>query len=311
MAAAVVPNPTPIQEEEDPPKRGIKKEQLGTSQTDFEMETAPFKTESTAKLFPLLDGSNYRTWQLDMRMHLMQKGLGDFITEPPTVIDPAWDAATLQRFKWRRDAALGTIFLGITPTHKHLLGQATEPLVAWQTLKNIFEPKSRAHIAAMMSEYMLMCIQETESIELYISRVDEAVHRLRQAGQTVPDSDIAYKLLTRLPESYMGLVSSIYQWIDADFTSDRVKKSIIAHSGFLRESEAEHLRSNATGTSVHNLGGVSKRQGAIRARGKDSTRKSNPNRGGAGDNRTCFRCHKPGHLIANCPVAPKDVTSDM
>ena len=99
-------------------------------------------TNKELSIVPLND-KNYSTWKVQMKMLLMRENLFGILdgTEAAPPAD-ATDSHAGQKYKRRHDRALATIVLSIDPSLLYLLGDPTDPAVAWTTLQNTFTKKT-------------------------------------------------------------------------------------------------------------------------------------------------------------------------
>ena len=91
---------------------------------------------------PHLTGPNFPTWKVQCRMALMKDGLWDIVTgdkEGPLQQTPN----AIATFKKRKDRALATIVLAISPALLYLIGvDPDDPREVWEKLLNQFQRRS-------------------------------------------------------------------------------------------------------------------------------------------------------------------------
>ncbi|UYV76232.1 hypothetical protein LAZ67_13003119 [Cordylochernes scorpioides] len=126
-----------------------------------------------------------------------------------------------------------------------------------KNLEQVFEPKSRSRILQLKKQFV--------NIKL-------------QTGAEVDDQDIAYSMLSGLPDSFDTLVMSFGNVEDSDFTSNKVRNTLLTE--YERRSARE---------------GASSGLGEALNFSKDDTRKTSRKQGVK-----CYRCSKIGHIAKDC-----------
>lgn len=241
--------------------------------------------------FPKLDGSNYADWKVDVKMALAAKGLDKFID---LTITPPTDATLLAEFNEKKSKTLGFLYLTLSREIKRLLSSATDPAKAWDILKKTYEPTSRARIAMLRHAFITCKPTNDERIECFLNRVREAAAALAEAGTTVPDSEISYQMIGSLPPEYNGVVLNIYQWSDADFTSEKVKDAITTEADRLRVKNIVHESSSEV-MNTQQKKGYDYKSNVYKKK----------------DTRKCYNCGRLGHIAPQCRKPKKNVQGYM
>ncbi|GFT37069.1 retrovirus-related Pol polyprotein from transposon TNT 1-94 [Trichonephila clavipes] len=116
-----------------------------------------------------------------------------------------------------------------------------------------------------------------------------SVARCRTSSRRLIPS-IFFQLIRYLPESYQGIVQSIYRWDNNDFKFEHVLSELLAEESRLKQCKKDlnlidtnHL---ALKTKAHKTKNIKLKSGNF----KKSENKIGP----------CFSCHKMGQLISNC-----------
>ena len=81
-----------------------------------------------------LDGTNYPTWKLQMRMVLMKMGVWRIVEG--TEVAPDEHDVAFRKYSERRDRALATIVLGVKTNLLYLISDPQDPLEVWNKLSN-------------------------------------------------------------------------------------------------------------------------------------------------------------------------------
>jgi|SRR5215469_16573256 len=87
---------------------------------------------------------------------------------------------------------------------------------------------------------MSLKIQDGEAMNIFLARVRKAARDLKNAGRPINDDEVAYQMLTDLPANYDGIVQSLYQLSDAEFTSKKVEEALVAESHRISHLSADN-----------------------------------------------------------------------
>ena len=71
-----------------------------------------------------LNGKNYATWKIQLRMTLLKEGLWGIVNGS---VDVPNDTAALDKYRAKKDRALAIIVLAVEPSLLYLLGDPQEP----------------------------------------------------------------------------------------------------------------------------------------------------------------------------------------
>ncbi|UYV81752.1 hypothetical protein LAZ67_20002198 [Cordylochernes scorpioides] len=217
-----------------------------------------------------LNGQNYRSWKYNIKMLLIEKGLWDVMFKDEDTQDA--------KLKAQKDRALAVIALSINTEHKIHIIDCSSPQDAWKNLEQVFEPKSRSRILQLKKQFVNIKLQTGESMLDYLNRLKICTDHLKEAGAEVDDQDIAYSMLSGLPDSFDTLVMSFGNVEDSDFTSNKVRNTLLTE--YERRSARE---------------GASSGLGEALNFSKDGTRKTSRKQGVK-----CYRCSKIGHIAKDC-----------
>ncbi|GBL91727.1 Retrovirus-related Pol polyprotein from transposon TNT 1-94 [Araneus ventricosus] len=153
--------------------------------------------ESSPFAFPKLDGSNYTSWKEDMKVVLMDRGCWSFIIVEDKPCPEQANEKEKFEYDWRKQRK----FL---PLIRH----TTDGQEAWNILKTIFEPTSKARMAVLIDEFFeLEFNPEEETIGIFCKRVDEKKTQVKEAVQT------------------------LYRFKDEEFNHREVEKELVNEAG--------------------------------------------------------------------------------
>ncbi|GBN81850.1 hypothetical protein AVEN_56848-1 [Araneus ventricosus] len=103
--------------------------------------------------FEKLNNNNYKQWQFNIKMQLLNLGLIEFVGKQEPVLDAEATKADKQNFELRKAKALSTICLSIDENLKSIVYNIDSPAAALQEIENVFEPRSRARIGALRAKF--------------------------------------------------------------------------------------------------------------------------------------------------------------
>ncbi|UYV83676.1 SETMAR [Cordylochernes scorpioides] len=216
-----------------------------------------------------LNGQNSRSWKYNIKMLLIEKGLWDVMFKDEDTQDA--------KLKAQKDRALAVIALSINTEHQIHIIDCSSPQDALKNLEQVFEPKSRSRILQLKKQFVNIKLQTGESMLDHLNRLKICMDHLKEAGAEVDDQDIAYSILSGLPDSFDTLVM-FGNVEDSDFTSNKVRNTLLTE--YERRSARE---------------GASSGLGEALYFSKDDTRKTSRKQGVK-----CYRCLKIGHIAKDC-----------
>ncbi|UYV69328.1 hypothetical protein LAZ67_6003255, partial [Cordylochernes scorpioides] len=225
---------------------------------------------ATTAVVEKLKGQNYRSWKYNIKILLIEKGLWDVMIKDEDTQDA--------QLKAQKDRALAVIALSINTEHQIHIIDCTSPQEAWKNLEQVFEPKSRSRILQLKKQFVNIKLQTGESVLDYLNRLKICTDYLKEAGAEVDDQDIAYSMLSGLPDSFDTLVMSFGNVKDSDFISYKVRNTLLTE--YERRSARE---------------GASSGLGEALNFSKDDTKKTYRKQGVK-----CYRCSKNGNIAKDC-----------
>ena len=132
----------------------------------------------------LLNGNNYATWKIQIRMALIKYGAWGFVTETEVEPDDE-DHAAWRKYNDRKDKALATIVLAVEPSLLYLLGDPQDPAEVWKKLSDQYEKKSWANKLALRRKLYSLKLKENESVQQHIKSMIEIFESLSVVGYVV------------------------------------------------------------------------------------------------------------------------------
>lgn len=225
-----------------------------------------------------LNAENYRTWKFSMKMLLIQRELWNYVNGTEK-LEPNAEAAVVQNFRSKDEKAFSTIALSIDPDQQIHIVDCKTSAEAWTSLEQVYEPKSRPRIMQLKREFVRTVLTEGESMASYLARLKICSDHLVAAGSDMKDEDLAYAMLTGLPESYDSLTMAMANLSDDKFTSATIKQALLNEY----ERRVARKSNGKVGSDV---------EAYQTTKTSKSTRTDRSVK--------CYKCNKPGHIATNC-----------
>lgn len=223
-----------------------------------------------SSLIPL-NGSNFVTWKIQVRMTLIRDGLWCIVDG--TEVAPAADSSEkYAKYAARRNRALATIVLAIEPKLLYLIGDPEDPSLVWKKLGNQFQKKSWANKLQLRRRLYSLKLKEGGCVQDHVKSMIEIFEELSVVGDAVDEEDRVVHLLASLPSSFDVLVTALEAHSD-------VPKLEIVTERLLHEEQKMKLKSDSE-NSVNKV-----------LMAKNNKFKKGPK---------CHHCGKMGHIKKFC-----------
>ena len=231
----------------------------------------------------LLNGSNFPTWKIQMKMLLIKEGVWGIVNETEDIpVDPG----SYRHYVARQDRALSTIVLGINHSLLYMIGDPEDPVMVWRKLCAQFQKKSWANKLSLKKRLYNLKMSEGDSIQKHIKNMLEIFDELAIVGDPMEDEDRVVHLLASLPNSYEVLVTAL----EANAEVPELEMVIER----LRHEESKLKEKVKTGNEMYN--------NALMSNGRFHK---------SGDLRKCFNCKKKGHISRNCEELKKKESANV
>ena len=132
----------------------------------------------------------------------MDRGLFGFVDGSEPELPEETDANIVRTYNQRKQRALSTICMAIERPQKMLVDTVKTAKEAWEKLVNIYEPKTRARIAALRKHFYSLKMDPEEEMSVYLSRVQKAATDLLNAGKKLNGDEVAYQMLAGVPDEF-------------------------------------------------------------------------------------------------------------
>jgi hypothetical protein len=160
-------------------------------------------TDSLPEMFKL-DGTNYQTWKVRMKLLLMKEGTWQYVNpqggNPPVIGEPP--AVVAERVK-----GLHSLFMSVKENVFSNISECTDPIIAWTTLATLYQQNSNAGKLMLKDKLRSLRLLEGASVKDFIRQIQEIQAELRGLGDPVPEVELVEHIVNTLPPSF----DSVYQ----------------------------------------------------------------------------------------------------
>lgn len=222
-------------------------------------------------------GCEYADWKFRIECLFEEKDLLNYLNFAPTELELA-NAPYVAGHK----TAKNLLVRHVAPSHISLIKSKTTVYEMWQTLSNIYAPKTLGKRVAIKRKLNEARMHQSESLEEFIQRFDALVDDYRISGGVMDEDEAVQTLLSALPEEYDNVATVVQSMTECQY--DKVKSLLLEREQRLKgnKDSAEHEQSIA----------FQARKGE-KPRNKKKEKKKKPN--------TCWTCGAKDHKSPNCP----------
>ncbi len=159
----------------------------------------------------------------------------------------------------------------------------------WTKLESVYEQKSKTSIHMLQQQFFLSTKEPDDDIAVYISKMQSLAQKLKDLGETIPDSMIMTKILMTLPENLMHFQSA-WESTAAD------QQTIENLTSRLMTEEARANMSQQSSSTFDAF--VAKNNSKKFSHKKSSSQRQHSSSSKPGK---CFICNEIGHYKRDCP----------
>ncbi|XP_039137422.1 uncharacterized protein LOC120274950 [Dioscorea cayenensis subsp. rotundata] len=203
---------------------------------------------------PVFDGEGYEHWCIKMKTYFRSQDLWDLVEKGFVESDAKDEEEAKMKESKRKDAkdeeeakakenkkrdakALYILQQAVHPALFSRISSANTANEAWERLKTQFlgSPKIMAvKIQSLRQVFENLHRKENESVQFYISRVNDLANQMRGLGDTMPEQLAVGKILRSLGPKYNHLVAAIGEAKDlTKLTMDELSGSLQAHESLM------------------------------------------------------------------------------
>jgi len=266
--------------------------------------------ESTAITIKKFDGTEYKSWSLEIEILLEQKqvlGIVDGTEEAP---DPK-DATEFKAWKKQHGIARSTILLAMERSLQQQYGIQKDAKALWDQLKEDYKSKVKLNVWALRDEMSAVKLRDCENVQEYASKIQGHVNDFNLCADsstgsgTMPKSEHSYYLMQGIPkdDDWRFFTQLMYDKIDtlADKPEEIVTK-MKAHEARLQKDDDSEVAAMFSKLRTKSEKRNSKHSRKSRGSGSESDGSSSESeKHRHRHTQECYRCHKIGHIARYCP----------
>jgi len=265
--------------------------------------------ESTAITIEKFDGTDSKSWSLEIEILLEQKqvlGIVDGTEEAPD----AKDRAEFEVWKKQHGIARSTILLAMERSLQQQYGVQKDAKALWDQLKEDYKSKVKLNVWALRDEMSAVKLRDCENVQEYASKIQGYVNDFNLGAEsstgTMPKSEHSYYLMQGIPkdDDWRFFTQLMYDKIDtlADKPEEIVTK-MKAHEARLQKEDDSDV---AAMFSKLQTKSDRRKQSRKSRKTRDSDSESDGSSSESEKHRRrhtqeCYRCHKVGHIARYCP----------
>ncbi|KAJ0805654.1 putative RNA-directed DNA polymerase [Helianthus annuus] len=235
------------------------------------------------------NGTDFAWWIMQIEALLGECDLDVVLEEKPAGMDKAAEAIWNSKDKKAR----GKITLALTRSIAFNIMKETTAHDMLTALSNMYEKPSAGNRVFLTRELFNMRMNEGSSVADHINEVNSILSRLATVGMKLDDDTQAVVLLSSLPESWSGFVTTVTETAGTgNLKFDRVRDNVLGE---------DVRRRNTNGGSTSGMLSVSRGRGKNRSSGSRGKSLSK-----AGKNVRCWNCGEKGHVKNECPDPKKE-----
>jgi len=274
--------------------------------------------ESTAISIKKFDGTDYKSWSLEVEILLEQKqvlGIVDGTEEAPDAKN-AKDATEFKAWKKQHGIARSTILLAMERSLQQQYGVQKDAKALWDQLKEDYKSKVKLNVWALRDEMSAVRLSDCENVQEYASKIQSYVNDFNLCADTdssstgsgtMPKSEHTYYLMKGVPKDDDLRVFTQLMYDKIDTLADKPEVVIVkmkAHEARLQKDDDSEVAAM-----------LSKLRTKCEKRNSKHSRKSQKSRGSGSESdgsssesekhrrrhtQECYRCHKVGHIAWYC-----------
>lgn len=240
------------------------------------------------KLLVPLDGKNWSTWRVQIKMLLINLSLWGIVDGSETQPTEAAATSTAEYLK-RKNRALSTIVLAVSPSLLYLIGEPEDPRAVWMKLEGHFQSSSWANQFSLRKKLYSMKMLEGTAVCEHVRSITELFDNLTAVGDTLKERDRVMIILSSLPKKFDVLITALQSNKEIPTWEEVVEKLTAEEM-----RQGERISQESTALYVGRAGG-----NHSRFQSKKPEQCSSKQQYSKSDI-VCYHCGQAGHMKRNC-----------
>jgi len=265
--------------------------------------------ESTAITIKKFDGTDYKSWSLEIEILLEQKqvlGIADGTEEAPD----AKDGTEFKAWKKQHGIARSTILLAMERSLQQQYGVQKDAKALWDQLKEDYKSKVKLNVWALRDEMSAVKLRDCENVQEYASKIQGYANDINLCAEsstdTMPKSEHSYYLMQGIPkdDDWRVFTQLMYDKIDtlADKPEEIVTKTKAHEARLQKEDNSEVAAMFSKLQTKSDRRKQSRKSRKTRDSGSESDGSSSESeKHRRRHTQECYRCQKVGHIARYCP----------
>jgi len=270
--------------------------------------------ESTVISIKKFDGTDYKSWSLEVEILLEQKqvlGIVDGTEEAPD------DATELKSWKKQHGIARSTILLAVERSLQEQYGVQKDAKALWDQLKEDYKSKVKLNVWALHDEMSAVKLSNCENVQEYASKIQGYGNDFNLCAEsstgTMPKTEHSYYVMQGIPKDDDWRFFTQLMWDKIDTLADKPEEIVTK----IKAHEARHQQ-EVDFESIE-LVPLAKTRTKSEKRSSKHSRMSQKSRDSGSeidssslesekhrrrnwkDTQECYRCHQVGHIARYCP----------
>jgi len=276
--------------------------------------------ESAAITIKKFDGTDYKSWSLEIEILLKQKqvfGIVDGTEEAPD----AKDGTEFKAWKKQHRIARSTILLAMERSLQQQYGVQKDAKTLWDQLKEDYKSKVKLNVWALRDEMSAVRLSDCENVQEYAWKIQSYVNDFNLRADTdsssstgsgtMLKSEHTYYLMKGVPkdDDWRFFTQLMYDKIDtlADKPEEIVTKMKADEARHQQEVNLESIELLALAKTWTNSEKRSSKHSRKSRKSRDSGSESESSNSDdekkhrRRHTQECYKCHKVGHIARYCP----------
>jgi len=274
----------------------------------FDACTDDKMAESTAITIKKFDGTDYKSWSLEIEILLEQKQVLGIVDGTEEAIE---DATELKSWKMQHGIARSTILLAMERSLQQQYGVQKDAKALWDQVKEDYKSKVKLNVWALREEMSAVKLRDSANVQEYASKILGYVNDFNLCAEsstgTMPKSEHSYYLLQGIAkdDDWRFFTQLMYDKIDTMANKpEEIVTKMKAHEARLQQEDDSEVAA-----MFSKLRTKSEKQNSKTRKSQKSHGSSSGSDGSSSESekhrrrhtQECYRCHKVGHIARYCP----------